>query len=137
MAIDEDERVSDGVEAYLVELFDGVVDCEPEGVVDAVCEDCAAVVAEEVDGDSVEGVVLDFVREPVEVDSNVVSVVLSDDSGGARSWVVVGNTKVVSRPEGEVVEEEEAEAEYGAVDDAVPARADDSVLPVLMGDSQP
>jgi hypothetical protein len=51
---------------YLVEVFDGVLDFELEGVVDAVCEDCVAVVAEEVDGDSVEGVVLDFVREPVE-----------------------------------------------------------------------
>lgn len=75
------------------------------------------------------------------VDSTVVSVVLSDDSGGARAWVVVGNTKVVSRPEGEVadVDEEEAEAEYGEVDgdDAVPARADDSMLPVVVEDSQP
>lgn len=66
VAMDEDERVSDGVEVYLVEVFDGVVDFELEGVVDAVCEDDVAVVAEEVDGDSVEGVVLDFVREPVE-----------------------------------------------------------------------
>lgn len=62
---------------------------------------------------------------------------LSDDSGGARSWVVVGNTKVVSRPEDEVVDEEEAEVEYGTVDDAVPARADDSVLPTVVEDSQP
>lgn len=63
---------------------------------------------------------------------------LSDDSsGGARSWVVVGNTKVVSRPEGEVADEEEAEVEYGTVDDAVPARADDSELPVLVEISQP
>lgn len=62
---------------------------------------------------------------------------LSDDSGGARSWVVVGNTKVVPRPEGEVVDEDATKVEYGTVDDAVPARADESVLPVLVRDSQP
>jgi hypothetical protein len=44
---------------------------------------------------------------------------------------------VVSRPEGEVADEEEAEAEYSTVDDAVPARADDSVFPVLVEILQP
>lgn len=44
---------------------------------------------------------------------------------------------MVSRLEDEVADEEEAEVEYGTVDDAVPARADDSVLPVLVEDSQP
>lgn len=62
------ERISDGEEVYLVEVFDGVMDCELEGVVDTVCEaDAVVVVAEEdLDGDSVEEVVLDFVRELVE-----------------------------------------------------------------------
>lgn len=49
---------------------------------------------------------------------------------------MVGNTKVVSRPEGEVVDEE-AEVAYGDEGDAVPARADDSVLPIVVEDSQP
>lgn len=59
VAIDEDERVSDGVEVYLVEVFDVVVDCELEGVVEAVCEDGVAVIVED-------DLVVDFVREPVE-----------------------------------------------------------------------
>lgn len=49
-----------------MEVFEAV-DCELEGVVDVVCEDGVAVgVEEDLDADSVNGVVLDFVREPVE-----------------------------------------------------------------------
>lgn len=67
-AMDEDERVSDEAVVYLVEVFEVLAECELEAAVeDAVCEDGVAVVAEEdLDGDSVTGVVLDFVREPVE-----------------------------------------------------------------------
>lgn len=63
----EVERVTDGVDVYLMEGSDRVVDCELEGVVDAVCEADVVVVAEEdLDEDSVEEIVLDFVRELVE-----------------------------------------------------------------------
>lgn len=49
---------------------------------------------------------------------------------------MVGKTNVVSRPEYEVVDEETG-VEYGEDDDdAVPARADDSVLPTVVEDSQ-
>lgn len=44
-----------------------MVDCEPDGVVDVVCDDGVAVVAEVgLDEDCVESMVLLFVREPVE-----------------------------------------------------------------------
>lgn len=49
---------------------------------------------------------------------------------------MVGNTNVVSRPKVEAVDEE-AEVEYAEDDDAVLGRADDSVLPIVVEDSQP
>jgi hypothetical protein len=76
----------------------------------------------------------------VRVDSRFVLVVLSDDVGGARACVVVGNSKVVARLETEVEDGEEEAEVVGEVEedevDEVPGRIDESVLPEVE-DSQP